>query len=113
VILVTHNLGVVAEIADRVAVMYAGQIVETASVARFFAAPLHPYSRGLMGSMPRLDRRAGRLPAIRGNVRPVGPEDTGCHFRERCDQAMPVCAGAPPLTERDGTKVACWLYAAA
>jgi peptide/nickel transport system ATP-binding protein len=111
VILVTHNLGVVAEIADRVAVMYAGQIVETAAAARFFAAPLHPYAQGLMDSMPRLDRRLDRLQAIRGNIRPVRPGDTGCHFRERCSRAMPVCASTPPMTDRDGTSVACWLYA--
>jgi oligopeptide/dipeptide ABC transporter ATP-binding protein len=111
IILVTHNLGVVAEMADRVAVMYAGRIVETAEATRFFEAPLHPYSRGLMTSMPRLERRERRLTAIRGNIRPTGADETGCNFRERCPHAMPRCTEAPPEVEVGGTRVACWLHA--
>ncbi len=94
---ITHDLGVVAQIADRVAVMYLGRIVETGSVQDVFERPLHPYTRALMGAMPGLGRRGERLTAIRGHV-PV-PIDLPreCPFRSRCDHAFDACAALPAL----------------
>jgi peptide/nickel transport system ATP-binding protein len=99
---VTHNLGVVAEIADRVAVMYAGQVVESGGVGDIFHAPRHPYTIGLMAAMPRLGtasalRRAGRpLPTVPGTVPAIANLPSGCHFRTRCPFAVEACAAAPP-----------------
>ena len=97
VLLITHDLGVVAETADRLAVMYAGQIVETATVAEFFAAPAHPYSRRLMASLPGADKRQGRLAVIPGRVPPLDQPFVGCRFAPRCAEVLPEC-----LTEAPG-----------
>ncbi|MDX1432392.1 MAG: ABC transporter ATP-binding protein, partial [Gammaproteobacteria bacterium] len=91
VLLITHDLGVVAENADRVAVMYAGQIVEQAPRERFFAEPRHPYSRKLFDSLPSLDKRGSRLRVIRGFVPSLAGHFTGCRFADRCDAVMEVC----------------------
>ncbi len=106
---VTHNLGVVAEIADRVAVMYAGRIVETGKVADVFAHPRHPYTKGLMRSVPRLGeatalKRAGTpLPTIAGSVPSLANLPTGCSFAPRCPYATDACAVAvPPLVDVGG-----------
>jgi oligopeptide/dipeptide ABC transporter ATP-binding protein len=98
IILITHDLGVVAELADEVAVMYAGRIVERASVARLFADPQHPYTVGLLGSIPRLDLDQPRLPAIEGLVpNPLEPV-AGCRFHPRCPFAVARCRSEiPPL----------------
>jgi peptide/nickel transport system ATP-binding protein len=96
VLLITHDLGVVAETADRLAVMYAGQIVETASVAEFFAAPAHPYSRRLMDSLPSADKRDARLAVIPGRVPPLDQTFVGCRFAERCADVLPECRGLAP-----------------
>jgi peptide/nickel transport system ATP-binding protein len=99
---ITHNLGVVAEIADRVAVMYAGTIVETGSVARVFAHPRHPYTKGLMRSVPRLGEATALkeadipLPAIAGSVPSLVDLPPGCPFAPRCPYAIPACTAAPP-----------------
>jgi peptide/nickel transport system ATP-binding protein len=92
-ILITHDLGVVSRIADRVAVMYAGQVVETGSVGAVFGAPLHPYTRGLMACLPGspLARASKRLPAIPGNVPSLIGEFRGCRFRPRCALASEQC----------------------
>jgi peptide/nickel transport system ATP-binding protein len=111
IILVTHNLGVVAEIADRVAVMYAGRIAEVADAQTFFAGPKHPYSRGLMASVPRIGSRVERLSAIPGGIPREGAAPTGCTFRDRCPQAMEICARTPPQIVTGGSRVACWLHA--
>ncbi|MBK5931057.1 ABC transporter ATP-binding protein [Halochromatium salexigens] len=95
VLLITHDLGVVAETADRLAVMYAGQIVEKASVDAFFAAPAHPYSRKLMESVPNASKRRGKLAVIPGRVPPLDQSFTGCRFAERCGDVMPACREAP------------------
>ena len=84
-ILITHDLGVIAEMADRVAVMYAGQIVETGSVEEVFMAPQHPYTIGLLTSLPRLDAQAERLIPIRGNPPNASSFPSGCRFHDRCD----------------------------
>ena len=110
IILITHDLGVVAELADEVAVMYAGRIVERAGVARLFAHPQHPYTVGLLGSIPRLDLDQPRLPAIEGLVpNPLEPI-AGCRFHPRCPFAIPRCRSeVPPLTSVAGEhSSACW-----
>lgn len=96
VLLITHDLGVVAETADRLAVMYAGQIVETGTVADFFAAPAHPYSRKLMESLPSADRRDGRLAVIPGRVPPLDRPFSGCRFADRCHQVFERCRDEVP-----------------
>jgi len=105
ILLVTHDLGVVAGMADRVHVMYAGRLVETAPTAALFAAPRHPYTAGLLGSVPRLvgDPRA-RLVAIPGHPPDLAALPAGCAFRERCALAVERCGtAAPPLEPLDDT----------
>ncbi|WP_030695773.1 ABC transporter ATP-binding protein [Streptomyces albidoflavus] len=101
-ILITHDLGVVADVADRIAVMYAGRIVETAPVHDIYRAPAHPYTRGLLDSIPRLDQKGRELYAIKGlppNLLAIPP---GCAFHPRCPLAQPVCTtDEPPLYEVD------------
>jgi peptide/nickel transport system ATP-binding protein len=100
IILITHDLGVVAEMADDVAVMYAGQIVERAPVRDLFARPEHPYTVGLLGSIPRLDEKRERLPSIEGRVPDMTRPPEGCRFAARCPFVEPACrAAAPPLIE--------------
>jgi peptide/nickel transport system ATP-binding protein len=110
-ILVTHDLGVVAETADRVAVMYAGRIVETAAASDLFADPQHPYTLGLIGSLPSLGRRQGRLATIPGSVPPPDRFPPGCRFATRCPFADRRCyAEVPPLRAigAKGHTVACF-----
>ena len=97
VLLITHDLGVIAEHAQRVIVMYAGQIVEEAPVRTLFAAPRHPYTRGLLAAAPRLGVRRERLAVIPGAVPSASAWPSGCRFRERCPQAFEQCATEPPL----------------
>ena len=114
-LLITHNLGVVAQMASRVVVMYAGQVVEEASVADLFDRPFHPYTRGLLRSMPRLgSRRSGRTQRLReipGIVPSLTEAITGCKFAERCPHAFRLCREqAPDLFRIDGGQRArCWL----
>jgi peptide/nickel transport system ATP-binding protein len=96
IILITHDLGVVAEVCDEVAVMYAGEIVERAEVDDLFAAPQHPYTVGLIGSIPRLDRRATHLATIEGMVPNMTRPPTGCRFAARCPFVGEACREAPP-----------------
>ena len=96
IILITHDLGVVAEMADDVAVMYAGQIVERAAVRDLFARPEHPYTVGLLGSIPRLDEKRERLPSIEGRVPDMTRPPPGCRFAARCPFVEPACVAAPP-----------------
>ncbi|TMH17255.1 MAG: ABC transporter ATP-binding protein [Betaproteobacteria bacterium] len=110
IILITHDLGVVAELADDVAVMYAGRIVERATVAALFAEPQHPYTVGLLGSIPRLDIEQDRLAAIEGQVpNPLAPV-TGCRFHPRCPFVIERCRHEdPPLIDLgNGHESACW-----
>jgi oligopeptide/dipeptide ABC transporter ATP-binding protein len=110
VILITHDLGVVAEVADEVAVMYAGRIVERAPVRSLFASPQHPYTVGLLGSIPRLDVAQERLASIEGQVPHPLRRPEGCSFADRCPFAIARCrAEAPPLLEVEaGHRSACW-----
>ncbi|HVS54746.1 MAG TPA: ABC transporter ATP-binding protein [Casimicrobiaceae bacterium] len=110
IILITHDLGVVAELADDVVVMYAGRIVERATVAAVFAEPQHPYTVGLLGSIPRLDIEQDRLAAIEGQVpNPLAPV-TGCRFHPRCPFVLERCRHEdPPLFDLgNGHESACW-----
>ena len=112
VILVTHDMGVIAETADRVAVMYAGQIVEQASVYDLFQKPLHPYTEGLINSTIRLGDGRRRLPTIAGTVPPISKMVAGCRFHPRCPYATPACReSAPPVIEAEGRMVRCIRYA--
>jgi peptide/nickel transport system ATP-binding protein len=108
-ILITHDLGVIAEIADDVLVMYAGRVVEQADVATLFRTPLHPYTRGLLASTPRLQRAPkSRLATIPGMVPALNELPAGCRFGNRCERATPACAVEPPLTDVGvGHRVAC------
>jgi len=110
IILITHDLGVVAELADEVAVMYAGRIVERAGVARLFAEPQHPYTIGLLGSIPRLHLEQDRLAAIEGQVPGPFSAGAGCRFEPRCPFAVDRCrAEAPFLSDlSQNHKAACW-----
>jgi peptide/nickel transport system ATP-binding protein len=108
---VTHDLGVVADICDRVAVMYAGQLVEQAPTDRLFIRPLHPYSEGLLASMPQWSVPGERLTVIPGRVPPAGRMPAGCRFRSRCSFAVPACEAAVPLVEAGAdTAVRCVRY---
>jgi oligopeptide transport system ATP-binding protein len=106
--LVTHDMGVVAGIADRVAVMYAGRIVEVAPVRELFAAPAHPYTAALLASVPRLDAPRARLAGIEGQPPSAGEEPEGCAFAPRCPAALEVCRHQRPALESfAGRSVAC------
>ena len=115
VILVTHDLGVVADIADRVAVMYAGRLVEQGTLDEIFYDPQHPYTWGLLGSITRVDRpRPERLPAIAGAPPSLADRPDGCHFRPRCPHAFDKCTEVPALEQRGGAPGhtdRCWLSA--
>jgi len=117
VMLITHAMGVVAEVAQKVVVMYAGQVVEEAPVGELFARPRHPYTQGLIRSIPRIDLEAEhktRLEAIPGTVPKLIAPAPGCRFAGRCRHATPACTAAtPPLVEvAPGHKVACILHPA-
>jgi len=112
-LLITHDLGVVAENAHRVGVIYAGQLVEQASRAQLFSQPLHPYTQKLFAALPGAARAGQTLSAIPGNVPPLGSIQQGCRFAPRCDRAWGLCREqTPEWTEVDGKGVRCHLYAA-
>lgn len=113
-VLITHDLAVVAEMADRVAIMYAGRIVEEAPVGTLFRHPLHPYTHGLMGALPG-GARGSRLVAIPGNVPPLGELPPGCSFQPRCPDRFEPCTMAHPgdtvfLPPEGGHRVKCYLH---
>lgn len=101
-ILITHDLGVVADVADQIAVMYAGRVMESAPVADIYARPAHPYTKGLLESIPRIDRKGQELVAIKGlppNLMRIPP---GCEFRDRCPMAQPRCEAERPALREVG-----------
>ncbi len=108
ILFITHDLGVVAELADRVAVMYAGQVVEQAATRELFARPRHPYTRGLMECLPR-PGNLGRLPAIEGIVPHPGQMPAGCRFHPRCPLAMEQCRREAPALGGGAHPAACFL----
>lgn len=110
VLLITHDLGVVAETAQRVVVMYAGKVVEQAGVQELFAEPRHPYTVGLLGALPHVDGAGDRLHPIEGNVPDARSMPSGCRFHPRCPVALPRCAQDEPALEgRPEHRVACWV----
>jgi len=114
VILITHNLGVIAETTQKVAIMYAGKVVEYTDVSSIFSIPRHPYTQGLLKSIPRLNANAlrkERLETIPGLVPSLLDVPEGCRFSNRCQSAFPQCEEDPPLIEiASGHFVRCWLY---
>lgn len=115
IVLITHNLGLIAEMARRVVVMYAGKVVEEALVENLFLEPLHPYTQGLLGSIPWIGRKmkAGReqLQEIPGMVPSLLEMPGGCRFHPRCPRVMERCKKEePPLVQKDGRWVLCWLW---
>jgi peptide/nickel transport system ATP-binding protein len=110
IMLITHDLGVVAEMADEVVVMYAGKVVERGDVKTIFGSPHHPYTQGLLHSIPRLDERVDRLEVIKGTVPSPYNLPTGCLFKRRCPFRMPICDTAPPYRQlSDDHFSRCWL----
>jgi oligopeptide/dipeptide ABC transporter ATP-binding protein len=109
-ILITHDIATSSELADNVAVMYAGQIVEVSDAFRFFKEPLHPYSRKLMASVPRL-RGTQELEFITGQPPSLLNPPSGCRFADRCTMRFEKCDQEPPTFEKGGIQVKCWLYA--
>lgn len=109
--LITHDMGVVAEMADNVAVMYAGEVVEYADVQSLFTAPKHPYTQGLLASVPVLGRVQDELAVIPGVVPNLIDPPPGCHFADRCAQRFDACDTSPALLALQGQRqVRCWLY---
>ncbi|ADU28308.1 ABC transporter ATP-binding protein [Evansella cellulosilytica] len=112
ILLITHDLGVVAEVSDRVLVMYGGQVVEEATVQELFTNPKHPYTNGLLASIPNIDSDVERLESIPGSVLPAHRFPKGCRFAQRCKHVMDKCNEAnPDLLETEANhKVRCYLY---
>lgn len=115
VLLITHDLGVISEVADRVYVMYAGKVVEENTVEKLLNRPGHPYTEGLIQSIPRLDlphRKGMRLNTLSGKVPELYEIPKGCPFSDRCPKVMPICHEEDPELKRiePDTQVACWLY---
>jgi peptide/nickel transport system ATP-binding protein len=110
IVLITHDLGVVAQICDRVGVMYAGQLVEVAPVSEIFRSPRHPYTQALLAALPTQQQVPGSLRVIPGRVPNLADPPPGCRFSTRCPYVMDVCATLPPLAhETDEHLIACWL----
>jgi len=112
ILLITHNLGVVSQMADHIAVMYLGKVVEYGSTRRIFRNPLHPYTIGLLKSIPVLGRKTAKLVPIEGMVPSPSDPIQGCAFAGRCPHVMRICREQePPLrTHEDGHEAACWLH---
>ncbi|HYE82333.1 MAG TPA: ABC transporter ATP-binding protein [Clostridia bacterium] len=111
VMIITHDLGVVAGVADRVIVMYSGKIMEYGDIRSLFSSPLHPYTRGLMDSIPKLDSEERRLKSIAGTLPSLTEHITGCRFASRCSVAKSLChIKEPSLVDVDGRSVRCFLY---
>jgi oligopeptide/dipeptide ABC transporter ATP-binding protein len=112
ILLITHDLGIVAEVADRVAVMYAGRIVEVAPADEMFADPRHPYTRGLLAAIPSASHERGRLVAISGTVPELIDPPPSCRFAGRCPFEAPACLASDPTlaTVGDGHEVACFIH---
>ncbi|MBE1556041.1 ABC transporter ATP-binding protein [Sporosarcina limicola] len=111
IILITHDLGVVAEMCDRVIVMYAGEIIEESTIVELFDNPKHPYTKGLLESLPDINEQKEYLSSIPGMVPAPGDMPKGCRFAPRCSRVHDRCSQQPPLvTTESGSKVQCWLF---
>jgi peptide/nickel transport system ATP-binding protein len=112
VLLITHDLGVVAEMCDRVVVMYAGRVVEEAAVNDLFEDPKHPYTKGLIGSVPKIGDKREKLDSISGNVPDPSNMPMGCKFAPRCKEAMPICFEKDPasISFENNRSCSCWLF---
>ncbi|SDO12677.1 ABC transporter ATP-binding protein [Halobacillus aidingensis] len=111
IVMITHDLGVVAETCDRVIVMYAGEVVEEATVEELFESPKHPYTKGLVASVPNMDKDEEYLSSISGTVPTPEQMPTGCRFAPRCKHAFEACHQTPPLFDvNEQSKSRCWLY---
>ena len=110
ILMITHDLGVVAEFCDHVVVMYAGRIVEKAPVEQIFDQPRHPYTRGLLVSVPQIGNKRTYLPTIPGMVPGIGERPQGCYFAKRCEHALDICRQSIPPLDGRGTenRLACW-----
>ena len=110
ILMITHDLGVVAEFCDHVVVMYAGMIVEKAPVAQIFSNPRHPYTHGLLASVPQIGKKRTYLPTIPGMVPGIGERPAGCYFAQRCENVIDICWRTIPPLEGRGTesRLACW-----
>ena len=111
-ILITHNMGIVAELADRIAVMYAGKLMEVAEAVALYDRPLHPYTQGLLKSIPNISLETQELETMPGSPPDLIEPPTGCRFHPRCPHVMEKCSSIePPMTEvENGHRAACWLY---
>ena len=110
--LVTHDMGVIAETADRVAVMYAGRLAEIGPVQEVIHHPQHPYTAGLMGSIPAIGQEVERLPQIEGSMPRLNAIPQGCAFNPRCPKVFDRCRSErPDLLDAGATRAACWLHA--
>lgn len=111
-LLITHDLGVVAEMCDRVVVMYAGRVVEEADIFDLFESPKHPYTKGLIGSVPKIGQKKEKLDSIKGNVPNPSNLPKGCKFAPRCNDVLPICSQEEPpeITLANGRTCSCWLY---
>lgn len=112
ILMITHDLSVVAETCDRVVVMYAGTVVEEATVQELFESPKHPYTKGLIESIPKIGNKQSRLHSIAGNVPSPNEMPQGCKFVDRCPHAMPICYKVEPalIEDEEARKNRCWLY---
>jgi oligopeptide/dipeptide ABC transporter ATP-binding protein len=111
ILLITHNIGVVAQVADRVAVMYAGRIVEIGPVEMVFGSPQHPYTQGLLRSVPTIDMAERELYKMAGLPPNLSDLPSGCAFHPRCEYAMDICRQrVPPLTHQGEHASNCWLH---
>ena len=112
ILLITHDMGVAAQVADKVIVLYVGEIVEEAPVYELFKNPMHPYTIGLLNSIPRGHKINGRLSAIKGSIPDLRSEFRGCIFADRCDKVMDIChTMKPPYVEYNSNHlVRCFLY---
>ncbi len=111
IILITHNLGNVAQLADRITVMYGGNMAEMAEAGAIFANPMHPYTRGLLSSIPNIKLDQPKLQTMPGSPPDLVNPPPGCVFHPRCPRAMDICrTRKPPAVEKDGHLVACWLF---